>query len=298
VGDSIHVLRLWFLGVVWAYGSWLVVVLALGGGVLVFAWLDRLAAVAESARIQEGWRGVPGLLRNRLAISSLVSILKVATAGAVALAGLATMSLQGFVEERLQEEPARARSDELPFAKEMSLDFILLGGIVVMAMTLVSCGLAWQALRGRAAVWESPGAKTGRPSTIVRLYHRSRFASALLLILGSYLVFGLLMQLFYLLALLLPLPAWLLTVSIPGTALMGGAVITLLWLGMVFVLVAPFSRLWLRSLNLWLRGIAENRIALASWKFTVAGLAFFLGLACDIWLLETLGAACFPLWFP
>ncbi len=296
MGDTIHILRLWLLGLVWAYGSWLVLALALGGGVLAFAWLDRLAAARESGRIEEGWRGVPGMIRNRLALSSLVSILKVVTVGAVALVGLATMGLQDFVREQLPDETALP-SDELPFAKEISFDFIMLGGVVLLAMTVAAGALAWQALHRRAAAWSSSGASRGRPPLLVRFYLRSRLAVLLLLVLGGYLVFGLVMQLFYLLVLLLPLPASLLTVSVPHVTLLTVFVLTLLWLGLVFVLLAPFTRLWLRRVNLWLREITENRIALATWKLSVVGFVFFFGFVFDLWLLEELGAAWFPRWF-
>ncbi len=297
MGETAELLRLWLLGVVWAYGSWVALALALGGAVLLFGWLDRLAAAVESGPIEDGWRGVPEILRNRAALAALVAAAKIAIVGAVALAGVAVVGLQGFVAEQLEAAPPPAPSLEAPFSKEMSLDFILLGALVVLAMSIAACVLAWRALRSRATAWaQSPPPGTA-PPLFVRLYRRPRLAGVLLLLLATYLVFGLVMQLFYLLVLLLPLPGWLRTLSVPGTNLLAILALTLLWLGLVFVMAAPFAQLGVRRARLWLREVTENRVAGALFKLSVTALAFLAGFLFDTWLLQELGATFFSRWF-
>jgi hypothetical protein len=293
MGETLQVLRLWLLGLVWSYGTWVVLALALGGGVLLFARLDRIAEAVERGPILDGWRGIPGILRNRAFLAACVDAMKLVLVGALALTGVAMAAFQGFVAGQLEAEPVDLA--ELP-SLEIGLDFLLLGAVVVFAVTVVGGVMTWRTLRSRAEAWVA--APAGRPvPLLVRLYLRPRLAGVLLLVLGGYLLFGAMMQVFYLVVLVLPLPRWLLEISVSGATWLAIAVLTVLWLGVVLVMAAPFARLRLRALHFWLRELAENRIALACLRVSVAVGVLLLGFYLDVWLLQALGTRFFPDWF-
>jgi hypothetical protein len=246
--QTFSVIYLWVLQIAW----WLAAMLPLSvAGILIalgLRALHRQARAIEKAPVDSKPDGFAKLLKDRIIHRVLSQTMIIIIFGGLALGGIVGLFLQGIIHPGVQKAIESGgfleQKSATPNGTGPSLDIIFFLSLVVGAVMLVLAVYVFRLLSQNAGkLAESLTNQEAKRPLIVRWFHDSRTIGLVVLIIGSWICFGLVMQFVGLIVVIVPWPAALPHDSFSWA---NGAVI---WI-MVALCVILFLALF--SLPLWM----------------------------------------------
>ena len=119
-------------------------------------------------------------------------------------------------------------------------------------------------------------------------------AGIIIIVVGCYPLWAIIMNLILGFVLITPLPTSLLTIELPATNILLLAMFSVLWVGVIYSLASPTVVISWRHLIMTYRQYSENRsVHIVSISLAAIMLGLFGGLI-NMWLLRSIGEALFP----
>jgi hypothetical protein len=298
--DQIYsLLRLWFLQVAWALAAWLPFALAVILIALVIRWLHYRAKSIEEKKVEPGFVGFLKITWDHTRHLAIGKLTFLSIIYGLALAGLIAIGLQEFIQPKVQkvtEQKNFPSADAAQFSgQHVSIDFILLLALILAILTIAIGVRVYRLLRQRAseAAGRLENLHSSRP-LLVRLFYDETKMGVLVLVIGGFLFFGMLVQIVGLMVLLIPLPQAITELSFPFV------ISIFIWIlaGLAIILLVAFygPGIWMgiRSFKLELRYYRENRIFRATVNFSTSIFVCCLGALLNMWLIKYLGEFIWP----
>jgi hypothetical protein len=236
------ILWLLILQIAW----WLAAMLPLAvAGILIamgLRALHRRARAIEKKPVSSEPGGYVNLLRDKFSHMAIGQSMLYLILGGLALGGMLGLLLQSFIQPEVQK--AVKQGDLIrpeaaaPTSQGDPINFILFLALILGTLTVVIGIYAYHSLRQNAT--EAAAHLTGRePSRPYRVkwFHDSKKMGVLVMVIGGWVCFGLLMQLAGLIVFIVPLPESLTNLSFQWATT---AVILVLVAAAVLLLLAPF----------------------------------------------------------
>jgi hypothetical protein len=257
------ILWLWILQIAW----WLAAMLPLAvAGILIalgLRALHRRARTIEKKPVSPEPGGYVNLLRDKFSHMAIGQSMLYLILGGLALGGMLGLLLQSFIQPEVQK--AVKQGDLIrpeaaaPTSQGDPINFILFLALILGTLTVVIGIYAYHSLRQNAT--EAAAHLTGRePSRpyLVKWFHDSKKMGMLVMVIGGWICFGLLMQLVGLIVFIVPLPESLTNLSFQWATT---DVIVVLVAAAVVLFLAPFvPAVWMgvRHFKLEVRYYREN----------------------------------------
>ena len=210
--QTISLIYLWVMQIAW----WLAAMLPLSVAGILIAFglraLHRRARVIEKAPVESKPGGFVKLLMDKFTHQILSRTMIIIISGGLALGGIAGLFLQGIIQPGVQKaiESGRFLEQEAatPNGTGPSLDIIFFLSMVVGAVMLVLAVYVYHLLcRDAGKLAESLTNREAKRPLLVRWFNDSRTMGLVVLILGSWICFGLVMQFVGLIVMIVPWPA-------------------------------------------------------------------------------------------
>jgi hypothetical protein len=292
-------LWLWVLQVGWALAAWLPLALTAILIALAIRWLHYRAKSIEGKKVEPGFVGFLKITRDYISHLTIGKAMTLAIIVGLALGGMIAVGLQKFIQPEVQkviEQKDFPKPDAVGFSgQHISIDFILLLALVLGILMIVIGIRVYRLLRVRAS--EVAGRLENHHSSrplLLRLFYDSPKMGVLVLVIGGFLLFGMLMQIVSLMLILVPLPRAITESSFPFV------MTTFIWilsgLGIVLFLAFFGPSIWMgvRNFKLQLRYYRENRIFRASVNVSTTIFVCLFGALLNIWLINYLGKFIWP----
>ncbi|BEQ13274.1 hypothetical protein FAK_03400 [Desulfoferula mesophila] len=211
-------------------------------------YLHRRALAIEAKPVDSTPGGLPEIFRDKFSHQVLGQSMLLVIFGGLALAGMAGLFLQMLIRPAVQSavETQGITSENAPVPRDTgpSLDLIFLLALIVGAVTLGLAIYTYRYFRRRAEVVAGlyHGREAQRP-LIVRWFHDSKTIGIVLLVIGGWLCFGMIMQVVGFILVAIPWPASLVNVSVPWAT---DAMIWILGIaGVVIFLLVLSPAIWM-----------------------------------------------------
>jgi len=256
-------LWIWILQIAW----WLAAMLPLAAAGILIALglraLHRRARAIEKKPVESKPGGFVKLLRDKFSHQILGQSMLLFIFGGLALGGLVGLFLQWLiqpgVEKAIESGELLKPEAAAPPSRGPSLDFIFFLALVVGTVTVVLAVHTYRLLCRRAAELAKSleSLETPRP-LLVRWFHDSKKLGLVVLVIGGWVCFGLIMQVVGFIVVVVPWPAGLTDVSFPWAT---NAVIWVLVAAGVILFLIPFVlAVWMgaRHFKLDVRYYREN----------------------------------------
>jgi len=293
--------QLWFLGLVWTLGPWLALGFAAVLATLVIRRISDAARGIERRPVEEGFSGFLGVLRSSWIHRALTSSAVYIVVGCIMLGGFVAAGIQGFVRRNIQETVRDAVQDELVLPPipgldsggDGALDWIILGGLITACVTIMLGVIVYRRLRRRAVEIASrfPARDSSRP-LVVKLFYDKKATGIAVLVVGCWILWGLLSQMVGLAIYMSPGVSSL--QSIPGVETAAMVFLVILGIAMFGVMFAPLTWLSIRNIRLQVRHLRKNRVARGLFYVNVAVFSGLLGSLLNMYLIDLLGNLFWP----
>jgi hypothetical protein len=297
--QTYSLLWLWVLQVLWALSYWLPLAIVVILIALAIRWLHYRAKAIEDKQVEPGFGGFMKLTRDYISHLTIGKAMFLTITFGLALGGMIAVGLQRFIQPQVQkvfEQKDFPMPDAAEFSgQHISFDFILLLALILAIAMIVIGILAYRLLSHRAS--EVAGRLGNRHSPrplLVRLFHDSTRMGVLVLVLGGFLFFGMLMQMVSLMLVLVPLPRAITELSFP--AVFTVFIWLLSFLGIVLFLAFLGPSIWMgvRNFKLQVRYYRENRIFRTSVNVYTTIFVCLVGALLNMWLINYLGRLIWP----
>jgi hypothetical protein len=217
------------------------------------------------------------------------------------LGGFVAAGIQGFVRRNIQENVRDAVQDELvlpPIPGPDSggdgvLDWIILGGLIMACVTIMIGVIVYRRLRRHAVEIAShlPARDSSRP-LVVKLFYDKQATGIAVLVVGCWILWGLLSQMAGLAIYMSPGVSSL--QSIPGVETAAMVFLVILGIAMFGAMFAPLAWLSARNIRLQVRHLRKNRVARRLFYVNVAVSSGLLGSLLNMFLIDLLGNLFWP----
>jgi hypothetical protein len=295
------IFQLWFLGLVWTLGPWLALGFAAVLATLVIRKISDAARGIERRPVEEGVSGFLGVLRSSWLHRALTSSAAYIVFGCIMLGGFVTAGIQGFARRNIHETVRDAAQDELvvpPIPGPDSsgdgvFDWIILGGLIMACVAIMIGVIAYRRLRRHAVEVAShlPSRDSSRP-LVVKLFYDKQATGIAILVVGCWILWGLLSQMAGLAIYMSPGVNSL--QSIPGVEKAAMVFLVILGIAMFGVMFAPLAWLSVRNIRLQVRHLRKNRVARRLFYVNVAVSSGLVGSLLNMFLIDLLGNLFWP----
>jgi hypothetical protein len=288
--------QLWLLGLVWTLGPWLALGFAAVLATLVIRKISDAARGVERKPVEEGVSGFFGVLRSSWLHGALTSSAAYIVFGCLMLGGFVAAGIQGFVRRNIHQSGREAVQEEFvvpPISGPDSggdavFDWIVLGGLIMACVTITIGVIVYRRLHRHAVEVASrlPSRDSSRP-LVVKLFYDKQATGIAVLVVGCWILWGLLSQMAGLAIYMSPGVSSL--QSIPGVETAAMVFLAILGIAMFGVMFAPLAWLSVRNIKMQVRHLQENRIALRLFYVNVVVSSALLGSLLNIFLIDLLG---------
>ena len=279
-------LWLWILQIAW----WLARMLPLAVAVMLIAlglrWVHHRARDIETKPMEAGPDGFGKLLQDKFSHMAIGQSMLYLILGGLALGGMLGLLLESFIQPEVQKAVKQrglmGPEAAAPAGQGDPINFILFLALILGTLTVVVGIYAYQSLRQRAteAATHLTGREPSRPN-LVKLFHDNKKMGLLVMVIGGWVCFGLLMQLVGLIIFIVPLPESLTNLSFQWATT---AVIWVLVAGSAVLFLSLFApTVWMdvRHFKLEVRYYRENpTFRLTTNIFATLGAGAFGALLC------------------
>lgn len=273
---------------------WLVLAIGISVMALVFHKFDKIAKSLQKGPIEVGIKGLPRIVLNQATIGAMIFVLRTFTSVAIFLGTTTTYIIAYLFKNKVQMEAAKLPDEYMALGEEPSIDFIILCGLVGITITITIAIAGFSALRRKGQVVLQQSSEKLPTSLIARLYGRTTLAGIVIIVIGCYPLWALVMNLIWGFAVVIPLPPSLVTIDLPGTDFLLIVMFGVISVGVAFAMTSPTIMLMWRGLMMSFRQYMENRIVHAT---SITLMAIMLGLfggLITMGLLSSIGEALFP----
>ncbi len=273
---------------------WLVLAIGISVMALVFHKFDKIAKSLQKGPIEVGIKGLPRIVLNQATIGAMIFVLRTFTSVAIFLGTTTTYIIAYLFKNKVQMEAAKLPDEYMALGEEPSIDFIILCGLVGITITITIAIAGFSALRRKGQVVLQQSGEKLPTSLIAHLYGRTTLAGIVIIVIGCYPLWALVMNLIWGFAVVIPLPPSLVTIDLPGTDFLLIVMFGVISVGVAFAMTSPTIMLTWRGLMMSFRQYMENRIVHAT---SITLMAIMLGLfggLITMGLLSSIGEALFP----
>jgi hypothetical protein len=292
---SESVINLWVMQFLFGVTPWLILAIGIAVVAVIFNKFDRIAEKRQKEPIEAGIRGVPRIIKNQTIMTVMIFVMRNLAAIAIFFSASATYIIAYLLRNRVEMETAKLPDEYMESGVEWSIGFIVICGIIGITITITIAIESYYALRHRGKLLlQQASGKPGTTPLIARLYGSKTIAGIIIIVVGCYPLWAIIMNLILGFVLITPLPTSLLTIELPATNILLLAMFSVLWVGVIYSLASPTVVISWRHLIMTYRQYSENRsVHIVSISLAAIMLGLFGGLI-NMWLLRSIGEALFP----
>lgn len=292
-------LWLWVLQVGWALAAWLPLALAVILIALAIRWLHYRAKSIEEKKVEPGFVGFLRITRDYISHLTIGKAVSLSIIFGLALGGMIAVGLQEFIQPEVQkviEQKDFPKPDAAEFSgQHISIDFILLVALILGILMIIIGVRVYRLLQQRAS--ELAGRleihHSSRP-LLVRLFHDRTKMGVLVLTIGGFLLFGMIMQIVGLMLVFLPLPRAITEFFFPFVFTIFVWVLSALGILLLLAFFGPTIWMGVRNFKLQLRYYRENEVFRSIVNVNVTIIVCLFGALLNMWLINYLGEFIWP----
>lgn len=297
--QTYSLLWLWVLQVVWALATWLPLALVAILIALAIRWLHYRAKVIEAKKVESGFVGFLKITRDYIHHLTIGKAMFLSIIFGLALGGTIAVGLQKFIQPEVQgviERKDFPRPDVEEFSgQHVSIDFIIFLALILGIFIIIISIRIYHMLKQRASemAGELENHHSSRP-LLVRLFHDSQKIGILVLAIGGFLFFGMLMQIVSLILILVPLPRLITGMSFPYATTAFIWILLAIGIALFLAFFVPSIWMGIRNFRLQLRYYHENRVFRTSVNVSTGVFVCLFGALLNMWLINYLGRFFWP----
>lgn len=295
---SESVIYLWAMQFLFGVTPWLVLAIGIAVVAIVFHKFDTITEKLQKEPIDAGIKGVPRIARNQVVVNVMIFVLRNLTAIAIFLGASTTYIISYMLRNRAEMEAAKLPDKYLESGVEWSIGFMVICGLIGITITITIAIETYSALRrkGKLLLLKTIDKPESAP-LIARLYGSKTRAGIIIIVVGCYPLWMLIMNLIWGFVIFMPLPTSLLTIELPATNIFLLVMFGVLWVGIIYAIASPTIVISLRHLLMSFRQYRENRLVHAVSKVFMAIMLGLFGELLTIGLLYSIGESLFPTMF-
>lgn len=294
---SESVIYLWAMQFLFAVTPWLVLAMGIAAVAIVFHKFDAIAEKRQKEPIDSGIKGLPRIALNQAVFNVMIFVLRNLTGIAIFLGASTTYMIAYMIRNRVELETEKLPDEFLASGVDWSTGFMVICGLIGITITITIAIETYYALRRRGKLLLQASDKPESAPLIARLYGLKTRAGIIIIVVACYPLLMLIMNLIWGFALLMPLPAGLLTIELPAGNILLLVMFGVLWVGVVYTMASPTITILLRQFLISLRQYEENRFVHVASKSIVALMLGLFGGLLTIAILYYIGEALFPTMF-
>lgn len=289
------VINLWIMQFLFGVLPWLILAIGIAAVAMVFHKFDRIAEKLQKEPIEPGISGVPRIIKNQTVVNIMIFVLRNLTAIAIFLGASTTYIITYWLRNRVEMETAKLPDEYLESGTEWSIGFMVICGLIGITITITIAIEIYYALRRKGTILlQQTSQKTSSTPLIARLYGQSTLAGRIIMVIGCYPLWMLIMNLIWGLVFIIPLPTSLLTIELPAINIFMLVMFGVLWVGIIYSLASPTIVISWRHIMMSLRQYRDNRFVHIVSISVIAAIFGLFGGLITMGLLRSLGETLFP----